>query len=176
MIQTILTAVDRTAQISLHPDRAGVEEHELDAIPHVTERRCHPKGHAMQSLHEYFNLISGLIDLAIACLVLLASRRLTGSIPAIIWILVGFFAVSELGYLNEPSPVFGTHATIAVILDIARLVALVLVAAIAPKLARTIIESLRTARFQADDKRQAMRRPLPRHVAALDVPPDARSH
>ena len=110
----------------------------------------------MQSLHEYFNLISGLIDLAIAGVVLLASRKLTGSIPAIIWILVGFFAVSGLGYLNEPSPIFGTHPTIAVILDIARLVALVLVAAIAPKLARTIIESLRTARFQADDKRQAM--------------------
>ena len=110
----------------------------------------------METVHEYFNLISGLIDLVIAAAVLFTSRKLTGSTPGVVWILTGFFLVSGLGYLNEPSPLFGTHPTVAVVLDVARIVALVLVAAIIPRIVRSVVESLRDARYQSDDKHQAM--------------------
>ena len=128
--------------------------HGFDAIPHVPAP-CHPKGHAMQSLHEYFNLISGLIDLAIACLVLLASRRPTGSIPAIIWILVGFFAVSGLDTSTSPaqspaptrrSPSSWTSLAWSPCPRRRH----------CPETRAHDHRILRTARFQADDKRQAM--------------------
>lgn len=110
----------------------------------------------METLHEYFNLISGLLDLVIAAAVLATSRKLTGATPKVVWILAGFFLVSGLGYLNEPSPLFGTHPTLAVVFDVARLIALVLVAAIMPGVIRSVSETLRSAKYQTDERRQAM--------------------
>jgi hypothetical protein len=114
----------------------------------------------VETAHEYFNLISGLLDLVIVGALLVASRRLVGEIPRVVWILAGFFFVSGLGYLNEPSPVFGSNATIAVILDVARIAFLVLVAYITPGLVRGLVGTIRTARYQAADHKQAM---LDRH-------------
>lgn len=114
----------------------------------------------MQTAHEYFNLVSGLFDLGIAVLIYVACRRITDTVPRVAWVLIAFFAVSGAGYLNEPSPVFGSHPTVAVALDVLRLVTLGMVAYVAPRLARALSESLRAARWQAEDRRQAM---LDRH-------------
>lgn len=114
----------------------------------------------MQTLHEYFNLISGVIDLGIAVAIVITARRLTASTPLIVWILAAFFTVSGVSYLNEQSPVFPSYPTLAVVLDVARIAMLATVAWISPRLVRAVVESLREAKYEADDRRQAM---LDRH-------------